>query len=286
MRTYNDAKLVYYPFPDGGCTRLVEDTSALNVLITTPFDGAVITSRTVNVAGFINNASQLTNSMIEVNGVTSKLEVDQNFYFNQNIVLQSGLNNVRVLVSGLNLTGDPATGEAAVKVQANFPPLALWSRLVWNTAETDVDFHLLPPGATMDELFSYNDCYFGQTYTSWGGYLDVDDRYGYGPEHITLPANPAPGRYTMVVHYWDDHAGLPPDAFISVATMTESWTFNPLHLAQNYIQNGAGDAYAVCQIEFPSGKIYPLEQRIVTPRNENMRRLKKPPLADHLPGKK
>jgi len=80
-------------------------------------------------------------------------------------------------------------------------------QLVWNTDETDIDLHLVRPGG---QLWSSGACYFSNCTNGldWGQYgepsLDIDKRYGYGPENINLD-DPSNGAYTVYAHYWDNH---------------------------------------------------------------------------------
>lgn len=81
--------------------------------------------------------------------------------------------------------------------------------LTWNTPRADLDLHLARNGAT---LFSgLDDVSYCNRRPSWGGAgsaddpsLALDDRAGFGPEQIQIPA-PAPGDYLARVHYFDDN---------------------------------------------------------------------------------
>lgn len=268
--TDGNAKLEYYPKPDGALATLFDDASEnLPIEITSVSNNQVITNRVVRIAGRIKNAQSLSSAILLVNGSAVNLQYDGSFYFDQNIDLNAGNNTVKVSATGTHINGNPASGTTSINLIGNFPQLELWTKLRWNTGLTDVDFHLLPPGATYDDLFTDKDCYYSNQSTYWNGYLDVDDVDGWGPEHITIPTTPAPGIYTLVVHYFARNGGVNPAAFVTVETKNANWNSGNMPLVSTWGEELAGDAYAVCQIEFPSGNILPIQQKIVTPRSGN-----------------
>lgn len=262
-----DADLVYYPNSGNEAYLFPAANGELPITITSVSNNEVILDRTVNIKGHIGNAQSLTTAILEVNGNAIKLEYDADFNFDQNIDIVAGNNLVNITATGINASGAPAAGKATLKLTGDFPGLHLWTKLRWNTAKTDVDLHLLPPGVLTSELFTNADCYYSNPEPYWGAYLDVDDTDGWGPEHIAMPNSPAPGVYTLVVHYYDRHDGYDPSAFISVETPTQTWESSNLSLYNSYKTEDKGDAWAVCYIEYPSGKITPIQQRIVTPRD-------------------
>lgn len=266
------SKLEYFPDPRGAEGRLFEDPGQmLPIEITSVTNNQVITNRVVRIAGKIKNAQSLSSAILTVNGSAITLQYDGSFNFDQNIDLVAGNNSVKVTATGTHINGGPAWGSTSINLIGNFPQLALWTKLRWNTPESDVDLHLIPPGATVDDLFTDLDCYYGNQSTFWNAYLDVDDTDGWGPEHITIPSTPQPGLYTLVVHYFDDDGATSTDAFVTVETPSQRWNSANLFLQRSYTNDITGDAYAVCQIEYPSGNIIPLGQPIITSRSENWR---------------
>ena len=130
--------------------------------------------------------------------------------------------------------------------------------------ESDVDFHLLPPGAHIDDLWTGADCFFNNQRTEWGGELDVDDVDGWGPEHITVESVSIPGTYRLFVHYYDDDGQGGSDAFVSVSVKDGPVSnFGPLDLTAS--GPGRGDVWEVCRINFPGGAITPVEQKTTLP---------------------
>jgi len=132
-------------------------------------------------------------------------------------------------------------------------------RLEWSTNSTDVDLHLLGPsnGGIWDCTL---DCNFANPNPSWGDplsdldnpYLDLDDVDGYGPENINIQ-DPAPGVYTVVVHYWTDHGGDVPLATVHALSYGEVVaTIGPQAL------NIVGDVWYAFEIEFPGNVVRPL----------------------------
>jgi hypothetical protein len=144
---------------------------------------------------------------------------------------------------------------------------AMRIKLTWNTDNTDLDLYLAKPG---DSLPSDDNCYWNNSHPDWDGdgehydpedpanndlndpYLDVDDRDGYGPEHITMYDPPA-GTYSVAVHYypWPDRSNPATDATVTV-TLFEGTaneivqTFGPLTMFAN-------DGWYVTDITVPEG---------------------------------
>lgn len=141
-------------------------------------------------------------------------------------------------------------------------------RLEWDTNQTDVDLHLLGPGATT--IWDCNfDCNFANPNPSWGDpqsdldnpYLDLDDVDGYGPENINIQ-EPTPGIYTVVVHYWNDHGGAPPGATVHALSYGEIVaTVGPEELSS------VGDVWYAFQIEFPGNRVQVLNRFDFSPPN-------------------
>jgi hypothetical protein len=92
------------------------------------------------------------------------------------------------------------------------PPQPLHTELAWDTNHTDVDLHFVDDtmGGT---IFNHPyDCDFANKHPNWGSFsstaddpsLDIDDKNGFGPEHINL-SEPIDGHsYHIYVHYYDD----------------------------------------------------------------------------------
>jgi len=136
-------------------------------------------------------------------------------------------------------------------------------KLTWNTDDTDIDLYLAKPGSS---LGSDDNCYWDNKNPDWDGdgeyfmpnsthndtndpYLDIDDVYGYGPEHITIYDPPA-GTYAVGVHYYD-WSGPVSDATVTV-TLFEGTanqvvkTFGPYSLSPRGV-------WAVTNITVPAG---------------------------------
>ena len=99
-----------------------------------------------------------------------------------------------------------------VRAQTPAPPIeeqGLHIRMSWDTDLNDIDMHLLQPGG---QFFCPSDVYFSNRSPDWGQqgrhqddpFLDRDDVDGHGPENINIE-DPAPGVYTLLAHYYDDH---------------------------------------------------------------------------------
>lgn len=165
-------------------------------------------------------------------------------------VVSTDFNNPNQRVSLLATATPPALDDTGLHV-----------RLEWSSDSTDVDLHLLGPGAT--SIWECDlDCNFANINPSWGDplsdldnpYLDLDDVDGYGPENINIQT-PAPGVYTVVVHYWDDHGGDVPLATVHALSYGEVVaTIGPQAL------NSVGDVWYAFEIEFPGNIVRPVNR--------------------------
>jgi len=254
------ANLVYYP-DSGGTMCLVGGDNNTSISVFNPIPGLIYDNRVVKLNGTVNGFSKINSGTVEVNGVTTILTKISNTNFEQPLVINQGENKIKLTCYG-ELKDKPASAFASTEltIYGDFPPLALFSQLTWNTNYSDVDFHLLPPNSTISDLWTNKDCYYANKSTSWGAYLDVDNTNGYGPEHITIPNTPAPGIYTLYVHYYGAYGAGTTNAFVAVsANNGDIAKFGPYKLEKD---GGirAGDVWAVCTIEYPSGIITPLNQ--------------------------
>ncbi len=257
------ANLLYYP-ANADTLRLVDSVKA-RLLFTTPKKDSTYTTRNLTIAGSLISGDSIATGIVEVNGVATRLTRTQTggkwISFSQPIVIDSGANAIHISLSGKLTDGRCAYVDTTFSVKGNFAALGLWTELRWNTNLSDVDFHLLPPSGTFPGSFwTTTDCYYGNRSPSWGGFLDVDDVDGYGPEHITIPAVRDTGTYRLFVHYYSSHGAGPGSAFVSVAVSNGPIrNFGPYAIA-NAASRG-GDVWEACTIHFPGGQITPVNRK-------------------------
>jgi uncharacterized protein YfaP (DUF2135 family) len=256
------ARLTFYP-ASGASTELIAGVVAsAGLQINSPVDGASYGTRVVLLSGRLVDATSIEYGIVELNGQTTRLEF-AGLEFTQPLVLNSDANTLRVNVIGTLSDGSQvfaSTGD--MTVIGDFAVLDLWTELRWNTDDSDVDFHLLPPGATLADLWTGTDCYFGNSTTTWGCELDVDDVDGYGPEHITMESASLDGTYRLFVHFWNDHGAGDTDAFVSIAVRDDAvLNLGPYELVNDgFVQ--AGDIWEVATIEYPSGTVTEVSSKI------------------------
>lgn len=111
----------------------------------------------------------------------------------------------------LNLTsGIGLTRVVGLEGQVSAPPNSQLKLVVsssWDTADTDVDLHLVRSGEMPFDVL--NDCFFRAKNPEWGQprvhdddpFLDSDDTDGFGPEVIDI-VTPAELTYDVFVHYY------------------------------------------------------------------------------------
>lgn len=231
------------------------------VVILAPLDGASLDTLTIEVRGHISSVDSSTRAILSVNGLSSALELekdseaDNRYAFSQMVNLDPGENVIQVSAS--SITG---AGSDTVRVSAQVPEQQLWTRLIWNTSGTDIDFHLYPEGSG---LWRPDDCYYGRPVQSWGAQLDVDDQNGFGPEHISA-SSIDDGTYTLAVHYYSSHGVTDPtSAQVLVRTPLAQKSYS----RGGFIEPGSrsGTVWEVCRITFPDGHVEDLDHFYVIP---------------------
>lgn len=252
------ANLTFYP-PSGKDIYLVDENDA-EVFISSHENNQVYTDRIQILEGYVEGFTQITNGTVEVNGITTTIKVTGSTQFSQPILINDGDNTIIVNCYGEAENGLSVFASTVINIVGELPILDIFTELRWNTDESDVDFHLLPPGADMDDLWTDEDCYYSNSESYWGGFLDVDDTDGYGPEHITVPTVTQDGIYRLFIHYYDDDGAGTSQAYVDVSTQNgEVHSFGPYALTNDGSDN-AGDVWEVCTFEFPSKTITPVNQ--------------------------
>jgi len=203
-----------------------EALDPLTVTITSPSDGATLTTNVVTVSGTVddNSVSQAT---LTINGTSQTIAVSGGSFSNQ-AILSSGSNTIRVDAS--NSSGQSGYDEITVNCQIATVDIRV--TLTWNTSGTDLDLWVTDPnGETVK---------FSNKVSEIGGELDVDNRSGYGPENFTLEAGEAiSGTYSVVVDYWSGN--IPSSATVTILLHEGQWneevlTFGPHEF--NYSDTG------------------------------------------------
>lgn len=115
---------------------------------------------------------------------------------------------------------------------AAVPSEDLYVLLSWNTANSDVDLHLVQEDP---ENFYYapEDCCYCNPHPDWGSsgadddpLLALDNRVGFGPENINI-ADPAAGTYYVRVHFFNDFSSGATEATVSIyigGELQETWS--------------------------------------------------------------
>jgi len=250
------ANLKYYP-ASGKDICLVAEQHAW-IVIQSPVAGQSYSERIQTLSGYVDSVESVTSGIVEVNGVATTLKLTGSKTFSQSIIINNGANNIKVTVIGKRENGLVVAGVKEITINGTLANIDIFTELRWNTDKTDIDFHMLPPGASMSDLWTGADCYYRNKSTSWGGFLDVDNISGYGPEHISVPTVTTPGVYRLFIHFYGDHGGGVTQAFVDVSSKNGPMhKFGPYTLATDGGDNG-GDVWEVCTFTFPAGTITPV----------------------------
>ena len=120
-------------------------------------------------------------------------------------------------IGRLTVTNDSGETDSCEITLESIPAENLWIEMYWDTANDDMDLHLLHSTGTIEDWLWNSDCYYANCTGSgveWGNAgaadnptLDLDDIYGTGPENINI-SQPSDSSYTVIVH---DYQGSTPD---------------------------------------------------------------------------
>ena len=161
--------------------------------ITGPEDGLQTEDEIVYLAGTVSD-NEIQFAKLIVNGASQTIGVTDGVLDHTAIVLQRGLNTIRV--EAFNAAG--GLGFDEITVNGNFPLYGMKVTLTWNLGpSSDVDLWV------QDATGEW--CGYSNSTTAIGGWLDLDDTYGYGPENFRLSqeaVNANPGVYNIKVHYY------------------------------------------------------------------------------------
>ncbi|NOY25994.1 MAG: choice-of-anchor D domain-containing protein [Oligoflexia bacterium] len=97
----------------------------------------------------------------------------------------------------------------------------LYILLSWNTANSDVDLHLVRDDPDLYFVTPDDACYcnpnpdWGESGTADDPQLALDNRVGYGPENINIES-PVDGNYYVKVHYFKDNGGGTTEATVKI----------------------------------------------------------------------
>jgi uncharacterized protein YfaP (DUF2135 family) len=235
------ANLVLHP-ESGRNVALVMNQPQGFIKITSPVNGHIYNSiddRSLILEGQCDDFGTVTSGTVSIGASTYPLNLINGNTFRQPIEINSGENIIKVSCVGTapsSVMTRPVTASAEITVTGNFARMPLWTAMTWDTDGTDVDLHLVGPDGV--------DCYFGRKTTSWGGFLDIDDIDGRGPEHITIPVLKQSGVYELYIHYYDDKGRGPSNVWVTVSTLAGDWRFGPIRL------NQTDDAVLICTIHY------------------------------------
>ena len=120
-------------------------------------------------------------------------------------------------IGRLTVTNDSGETDSCEITLESIPAENLWIEMYWDTANDDMDLHLLHSTGTLEDWLWNSDCYYLNCTgngVEWGNAgpadnptLDLDDISGTGPENINI-SQPSDSSYTVIVH---DYQGSTPD---------------------------------------------------------------------------
>lgn len=169
----------------------------------TTLDGGTTTERVQTVFGTVSDPDPSTPDVfdgkvvLERNGESQYVTPEwdgEEWSFENDMVLTHGTNSIRVHVE--DEYGNEIGGSETYRVTADIPPRDITVTLTWDTDRTDIDLHVFNPGG--------EHAWYRSKEGISGGFLDVDDTDGYGPETFTMESA-TPGEWAVKVRYYDTH---------------------------------------------------------------------------------
>ena len=162
---------------------------------------------TATISGTITGGMQdITSTLIFVSNQKYTAAVVDGA-FSQEVPLYNGDNDVVILATDRNTFSNWA-GFLRDTIKCSASVASLTITLTWDQDASDVDLHVLEPGAEGRHIYYSNK---GDSYGT-NPYLDLDNTKGFGPEHyyakegMTLPGSTSLyGQYQIRVHYYRDH---------------------------------------------------------------------------------
>jgi len=172
------------------------------------------TQNKVTISGTITGGQEdVTSTLIYVSNQKFKVPVI-NDAFSHEVPLYAGDNDVIILATHENTFSNWA-GYLRDSIYSSASQASLTFTLTWGQDDSDVDLHVLEP--TLEGTAGRH-IYYGNKGSSWGDnpYLDIDNTWGYGPEHYYATENMTLhnyqgegkslyGTYKFRVHYYADH---------------------------------------------------------------------------------
>jgi PKD repeat protein len=179
-------------------------------------DGVRDTSESkVTISGTITGGKkEITSTLLFINNTKHKVPVVSGS-FSQEVPLLQGDDEIVILATDENTRSNWA-GYLKDTIRCTASREYLTFTLTWGQDQSDVDLHVLEPFIETTEGRHIYYANMGKEAGYPYPYLDIDNTWGYGPEHyyakedMTLPNYPGPGKslygtYKFRVHYYADH---------------------------------------------------------------------------------
>ncbi|MFH1842346.1 MAG: hypothetical protein ABIF77_04005 [bacterium] len=230
-----------YGFPTAGFM-VPQDGNAPVVDITSPTNNFSTVNTTVTLNGTVSD-STVTNARLIVNGNAQTIGVTNRVMDQTTIILQRGQNIIRV--EAFNESG---LGFDQVVVNSTRDAVGMKVTLTWDVGPSnDVDLWVQDPTGEW--------CGWTNRNTAIGGWLDVDDTEGWGPENYFAPQDSVashPGTYNVAVYYFDDAGEGATNPTIRV-TLNEDQSTQFERTLNGPVLNAEGEWWFVTTITMPTG---------------------------------
>lgn len=158
----------------------------------------------------------------------------------------------------LTVTDSQGLSDSTTMTFSATPWQGMHIELSWDTAESDVDLHLLNASQSATFYQSPWDCHYANPAPDWGDTgvqpdnprLDRDDTTGWGPENINIP-EPKAASYEINVHYYSD------DSMGATTARVRVFLSGNLVFEDSALLSQTGKVWRVGKIQWPTGQITP-----------------------------
>ncbi len=171
-----------------------------------PADESEITARSTTLSGTIESGEVLVEKLkVWAGGGSYTVDVPESGAFSVTIPIERGTNFIFFDTKGHDAGNHwidvPNNMDTELfTLEGVFDEAAILVTVTWDKNDTDVDTYVIDPTGDYSSYF--------HKYTADGGWLDVDDTNGYGPEHWTLTYGNTVRwgeDYRVRLHYYSDH---------------------------------------------------------------------------------
>lgn len=170
----------------------------VSITLDKDFNNTVTEEGVIKISGNVTGPKSLIKEgKIIAEGYEQTFSIDESGNFTAQLVLKSGINNIKVTVQ---------QKELPQKITLSREPVDLRATLTWNTSGSDIDLYITDPDGFV--------CNY-QNKTTSNMQLDVDNTRAFGPENIYV-TKVKKGNYNIAVENYSNAVGTEATVYVFV----------------------------------------------------------------------